>query len=116
MKILLKIISISIIAVMAYFSSLNRSMPIDIELWGAHHVQLDFAYVICGVLILGIIVGVLWALGYYITVSDKLKEYQRKLEKTSVNAECDSSKVSVLESKIQVLEKALQSALEKNNE
>ncbi|MBR2430167.1 hypothetical protein IKB17_01725 [bacterium] len=43
----------------------------------------------------------------------KLNAYQRKLEIESISSNENSAKVKVLESKIQVLEKALENALKK---
>ena len=57
--------------------------------------------------VLGLALGLL----FYFREKSKLTAYERKLEKTSVAATCDSSKIGVLEAKIQVLEKALQDAL-----
>ena len=42
-----------------------------------------------------------------------INTYKRKLEKESVTSEESSAKVKVLESKIEVLEKALENALKK---
>ena len=43
----------------------------------------------------------------------KLKAYQRQLEKESITSGEDSARIKVLESKIEVLEKALENALKK---
>ncbi len=61
--------------------------------------------------IAGILAGILWAASFYLSNKAKLKEYKRQLEKTSVQSEEESSRVVVLEEKIKVLEKALESAL-----
>ena len=45
--------------------------------------------------------------------NDKLKSFKRELEKESVSSNEASAKVKVLESKIEVLEKALENALKK---
>lgn len=45
--------------------------------------------------------------------NDKISSYKRELEKESINADNSSAKVKVLESKIEVLEKALENALKK---
>ena len=60
----------------------------------------------------GFIIGFLVMGIAFLRSGKMLKEYKRKLEKTSINSTEESSKVSVLEAKIQTLEKALQSALE----
>lgn len=49
----------------------------------------------------------------HITTSDSLNMYKRELEKESIDKVEHSSRVKVLESKIQVLEKALDEALKK---
>lgn len=45
--------------------------------------------------------------------NDKLNSYKRELEKESIASDAHSARVKVLESKIQVLEKALDDALNK---
>ena len=47
------------------------------------------------------------------TLFGKLNSYKRELEKESVSSDEASAKVKVLESKIKVLEKALENALNK---
>lgn len=49
----------------------------------------------------------------YKTTSNSLNMYKRELEKESVNKAESTSRVKVLESKIEVLEKALEEALKK---
>lgn len=61
----------------------------------------------------GFITGILFTLSYMLDVSRKLKVYKRELEKSSINSDESDSKVKVLESKIEVLEKALKDALNK---
>ncbi len=61
----------------------------------------------------GFIIGILFTLSYMLDVSRKLKVYKRELEKSSINSDESDSKVKVLESKIEVLEKALKDALNK---
>ena len=45
--------------------------------------------------------------------NQKLNSYKRELEKESINSTENSSRVKVLEAKIEVLEKALENALKK---
>ena len=45
--------------------------------------------------------------------NEKLNSYKRELEKESITSSENSSRVKVLESKIEVLEKALENALKK---
>lgn len=59
----------------------------------------------------GFVVGILFVLSYVLDVSRKLKAYKRELEKNSISSDESDSKVKVLESKIEVLEKALQDTL-----
>ncbi|MDR1327676.1 MAG: hypothetical protein LBJ74_04640 [Heliobacteriaceae bacterium] len=63
--------------------------------------------------IIAFLVGLGLGLIFYFREKSKLSAYKRELEKTSVAASSGSSKVGVLEAKIQVLEKALQDALSK---
>lgn len=63
----------------------------------------------------GFIAGILFVLSYLLDISRKLKSYKRELEKSSICTDESSSKVKVLESKIEVLEKALQDALNSKN-
>lgn len=59
----------------------------------------------------GFLLGI-FLMNLIVNVKDeKLKNYKRKLEKESVSSDENSSKIKVLESKIQVLEKALENAL-----
>lgn len=64
-----------------------------------------------GIFFAGFFLGIIFVLIPFLRVQKRLKEYQRRLEKTSVQSDSDSSKVAVLEAKIATLEKALQSAL-----
>lgn len=61
----------------------------------------------------GFVAGILFVLSYVLDISRKLKAYKRELEKNSVSSDESDSKVKVLESKIEVLEKALKDALNK---
>lgn len=115
MKKVFKILSILIIVLTAYIASLNVSQSIDFHVWKNIHYQVNLVYVLFSELIAGIIAGFTWMFANYLASQEKFKEYKKKLEQTTVTAECDSSKVSVLEAKIEVLEKALKSALEKND-
>lgn len=61
----------------------------------------------------GFVAGIMFVLSYVLDVSRKLKAYKRELEKNSISSDESDSKVKVLESKIEVLEKALKDALNK---
>ena len=64
--------------------------------------------------ILGIILGLLLMNIFVIVKNKKINAYKRQLEKESVSSDENAAKVKVLESKIQVLEKALENALKQN--
>ena len=59
----------------------------------------------------GFILGILLMTIFIIVKNKKINVYQRKLEKESISSDENSAKVKVLEAKIQVLEKALENAL-----
>lgn len=120
MKALFTLISAIIMIVVIFLASLNLKTAFDLIVWNANginsmHYHVSLIQVLSFFFIAGILVGALWAGTFYISLHKKLKEYQRKLEKTSVQSDEDSSKVEVLEAKIQTLEKALESALKNNN-
>lgn len=117
MKIIFNLISIIMVVIVIFLASLNTHTAFDLTLWIAkgssviYHVAL--ANVMMTFFVVGILTGTLWAAAFYSPAQNKLKEYQRKLEKTSVQSDEESSKVAILEEKIKVLEKALESALQK---
>jgi len=116
MKKIFKLLSVLIIILVAYLASLNVSQTVNLHIWQKTGHSIDLVYVIFGVFIAGLLAGYAWMFTAYLTCQEKFKEYKRKLEQTTVTAESGSSKVDVLQAKIEVLEKALKSALEKNNE
>lgn len=121
MKILFNIISIVIMISVISLTALNTQTAVDFVLWGSNKVHMvmyhaSLANTMLIFFVAGILSGIFWAASFYSSNQVKLKEYQRKLEKTSVQSSEDSSKVEVLEAKIKTLEKALQSALEQNND
>ena len=63
---------------------------------------------VCG-LVLGILIMNIWVS----VKNNKINTYRRALEKEAINSSESSSRVKVLESKIEVLEKALENALQK---
>lgn len=117
MKIIFYLISIVMIVIVLFLASLNTHTAFDFTLWVAKGSSIVYhispANVMIVFFVAGILAGTLWAAAFYSPVQKKLKEYQRKLEKTSVQSDEGSSRVSVLEEKIKVLEKALESALQK---
>ena len=60
---------------------------------------------------LGVILGVLLMFTFINVKNKKLNAFKRQLEKESVSSDENAAKVKVLESKIEVLEKALENAL-----
>lgn len=116
MKIIFNLISIIMVVAVIFIASLNTQTFFNFTVWITNNASIIYhvalAKVILAFFIAGILTGVFWAAAFYAPLQNKLKEYQRKLEKTSVQTDEESSKVEVLEAKIQVLEKALQSALE----
>lgn len=97
MKILFKIMTISLVAIIAYISYRLQNKWIAVS----------------GVI--GLFAGILYMQSFVILLNDKLKSYKRQVEKIDISDTENSSKVEVLEQKIVVLEKALKSALENNN-
>ena len=63
--------------------------------------------------ILGVLSGILLMNIFIIIKDKKINIYKRQLEKEAINSDENIAKVKVLESKIQVLEKALENALKK---
>ena len=64
-----------------------------------------------GVFVSGLILGT-FLMNIRLNVkNDRINSYKRELEKESVNSDEAASRVKVLESKIEVLEKALEKAL-----
>lgn len=63
--------------------------------------------------VLGIFVGLLLMNIFVIVKNKKINVYKRQLERESISSDENAARVKVLESKIQVLEKALENALNK---
>lgn len=115
MRIIFNLVSIAIVVMVIFLASMNMQtanfiMGIAKGSSVVYHVAL--AEILLIFFVAGTLAGVFWAASFYAPVENKLKEYQRKLEKTSVESDEESSKVAVLEEKIKTLETALQSALE----
>lgn len=122
MKIIFNLISIIMVTIVIFLAYLNTETGLSFVIWkGLNHPNMlvyhsRFFQVILIVFLLGIFTGTSWASAYYSPIEKKLKEYQRKLEKTSVHSDEGHSKVAVLEEKVKVLEHALRKALEKPEE
>lgn len=79
----------------------------------AFYIKTPVLYVI--LFALGEIAGICYLLPLYNSMQEKTKAYRRELEKGSVTNSTSTSKIEVLENKIQVLEKALDDALKNQN-
>ena len=75
--------------------------------------NLDFVIQLSIVFFSRILFGVLLMNFFIIVKNKKISLYQRKLEKESISSDENAARVKVLESKIEVLEKALENALNK---
>ena len=75
--------------------------------------NLDFVIQLSIVFFSGILFGVLLMNFFIIVKNKKISLYQRKLEKETISSDENAARVKVLESKIEVLEKALENALNK---
>lgn len=120
MRIIFNFISILIIVAIIFLAFLNYQIVFDLIVLANNarfivYPHVDLMLVILIVFLAGLNVGIFWSAAYYLPLKTKLKEYQRKIEKTSVQSDEDSSKVAILEEKIKVLEKALETALGKND-
>lgn len=77
------------------------------------YTKLEGIYQLVLIFISGTILGIV-LMNIRIFVKDnKINSYKRELEKEAISSDENAAKVKVLESKIQVLEKALENALKK---
>lgn len=122
MKIIFNILSIVMVISVIFLAYLNIDTKLSFIIWKnigetsflVFHSK--FFMVILIIFILGILVGSCWASAFYATLEKKIKEYQKRLERNTLISCEGNARVEVLEEKIKVLEKALQSALEKKEE
>ncbi len=77
------------------------------------YAYLSGKYLYMGIFFAGIIFGIFLMMLKLNSKNDKIISYKRELEKESVSSDEAEAKVKVLESKIKVLEKALENALNK---
>ena len=75
--------------------------------------ELTGRYEIAGVFASGVLFGIFLMFIKLNVKNDKINSYKRELEKESIASRESSARVKVLESKIEVLEKALENALKK---
>lgn len=83
-----------------------------IEGWYSY-AYLSGKFELLGIFISGVGIGIFLMFLKLNVKNDKLNSYKRELEKESVVSDKNSARVKVLESKIEVLEKALENALKK---
>ena len=74
---------------------------------------LNGKYELIGIFFSGLVMGVLLMYLRLNIKNDKINSYKRELEKESITSDESNAKIKVLESKIEVLEKALENALNK---
>ena len=72
---------------------------------------LNVLYQLSLTFVLGVITGLLLMNIFVIVKDKKINVYKRQLEKEAITSDENEARVKVLESKIQVLEKALENAL-----
>ncbi|MFI3300874.1 MAG: hypothetical protein R3Y28_05570 [Candidatus Gastranaerophilales bacterium] len=116
-------ITITLISIVMWFTLLNTSNQIDLNLINQTIANLIGCDVVSERINLGLLIffiftlGLLSAIVFFVPMmkvtNDKNAAIERELEKKSISDKESSSRVKVLESKIKVLEKALDNALKK---
>lgn len=119
------IMSIIILLAAAYLIivNLNNYQPVhychSTEIIDGHRTflyrMMNIASYTALVLFSGIISGAGIVYSFLGAAKDKIKAYERELEKTSVTGQNNASKVEVLEAKIQTLEKAFNTVIEERS-
>lgn len=112
----LKFLSILLILIILYFAYPNAQAEVSFLMLDGTALNINLFALIFLIFGAGLLSGLFYTCGFYLPVQKKMKEYQRKLEKTVINSDEETSKVAVLESKIETLEIALKTALRKNLE
>ncbi len=122
MRKLMQIMAYLAILGVMFIVILNARESLTIQVWGPRYdvaAQMTYHmtktlnvafYTIC-ILIAGLFAGVALTLPFYFAELDKIAAYKRELERRDVKSDTSTSKVRVLEAKVQVLEKALRDAL-----
>lgn len=122
MKKLMQILAYLAILGVMFIVILNVRETVTLQVWGpkfdavadmVYHAttNLNVAFYTICILLAGLYVGVALTLPFYFAEMEKLAAYKRELERREVKSDSSSSKVKVLEAKVQVLEKALRDAL-----
>ena len=83
-----------------------------VEGWYSY-AHLSGSWLLAGIFISGVGIGMFLMLIKLNVKNDKINSYKRELEKESISSDNSLARVKVLESKIEVLEKALENALKK---
>ncbi len=118
MKKIFFLLSIIVILTVIYLALINSSAYIDVNYLKGGHYTADFSKSIrvFSYTLLVFFAGIFSGAGifslFFGIQKDRVKAYKRELEKTSVTGEENASKVSVLEAKIQTLEKAFTSVVD----
>ena len=122
MKRLMQIMAYLAILGVLFLVILNANESVTIQVWGprydaaaemTYHLTktLNVAFYTICIMIAGLFAGIALTLPFYSAELDKIAAYRRELERREVKSDTSSSKVRVLEAKVQVLEKALRDAL-----
>lgn len=122
MKKLMQIMAYLAILGVMFVVILNVGESITLQVWGprfdaaadmVYHPTktLNVAFYTISVLLAGLFAGVALTLPFYFAELDKIVAYKRELERRELKSDSSSSKVKVLEAKVEVLEKALRDAL-----
>lgn len=110
-------LSIIILMIVLYLAAINFNNIADINiLSGANLAKISISaniaiYTIC-ILIAGLLVGAGIVYMFLDATNERVKIYQRELEKTSISGTNSASKVEVLEAKIKTLEKAFNTVID----
>lgn len=111
MKILVNLICLTLIALVFFLGWTNINSLCDFSFFITDKTEKATTIVLFFGFVTGALCGVLYSFNFIQKGKDSIKAYERRLEKTSVSNDASSAKIKVLESKIQVLEKALADAL-----
>ncbi|MBS6602738.1 MAG: hypothetical protein KH301_03135 [Brachyspira sp.] len=122
MRKLMQIMAYLAILGVMFLVILNVRETITLQVWGpkfdasanmVYHLTktLNVAFYTVCVMLAGLFAGVALTLPFYFAELDKISAYRRELERRDVKSDSSTSKVRVLEAKVEVLEKALRDAL-----
>lgn len=112
----LKFISIVLILTVLYFAYPNAQVEVSFLMIDGTALSINLFVLLFLIFGAGLLSGLFYTCGFYLPIQKKMQEYKRKLEKTVINSDEETSKVAVLESKIETLEIALKTALKKSLE